>query len=54
MEKMITVAQAAELLNVHPNTIRNMIKDGRVTGYFIGKRILRLKPSEVVAALEAC
>lgn len=53
MEQMINVAEAAKLLNVHPNTIRNMIKDGRVTGYFIGKRILRLKPSEVVAAAEA-
>ena len=53
MEQMINVTEAAKLLNVHPNTIRNMIKSGRIQGYFIGKRILRVKPSEVIAAAEA-
>ena len=53
MEQMINVAEAARLLGVHPNTIRNMIMSGRLPGYYISKRILRLKPSEVLAIAEA-
>lgn len=47
---LLTTDQAAELLQVHPNTIRNMIKDGRLkakdlghaTGYRIRKRDLAI------------
>ncbi|MCC7356077.1 MAG: helix-turn-helix domain-containing protein [Candidatus Doudnabacteria bacterium] len=35
---LLTVRQAAEVLNVHPNTIRNWERDGVLAGVRIGNR----------------
>lgn len=35
---LLTVRQAAQLLNVHPNTIRNWERDGQLSAVRIGNR----------------
>jgi len=48
----ITINQAAELLRVHPNTIRNWIRDGIVRHYQVGRgyRVL-LKTEDIEKAI---
>jgi excisionase family DNA binding protein len=47
----ITINQAAELIQVHANTIRNLMAKGELKADRIGARIIRLKKSEVLALL---
>ena len=44
---LITIKQAAELLGVHPNTIRNWISDGRLQVERIGTRIIRIDKNQL-------
>lgn len=47
-----SIADAAEYLGVTPRTIRQMIADGRLTGYRNGPRLVRVDLNEVDAAME--
>jgi excisionase family DNA binding protein len=51
MPKLITQKQAADILGVTDRTIRNMIADGRLRGYALGSRVIRLRLDEVENAL---
>ncbi|WP_304113662.1 AlpA family transcriptional regulator [Mycolicibacterium bacteremicum] len=42
-----TLEQAGEYLGLTPRTIRQMIADGRLTGYRHGPRIVRVDLNEV-------
>lgn len=44
--RLAALAVAAEVLDVHPRTIRNWIFDGRLTGYRVG-RLLKVDLDEV-------
>lgn len=46
-----SIATAAEYLGVTDRTVRQMIADGRLTGYRNGKRLIRLDLNEVDAAM---
>ncbi len=46
-----TLKQAAEYLGVTDRTIRQMIADGRITGYRNGNRLVRVDLNEVDAAM---
>lgn len=46
------LAEAAEYLGVTDRTIRQMIADGRLTGYRNGPRLIRVDLNEVDAAME--
>ena len=46
--KRITIQTAAELLGVHPNTIRNFIIRGQLKAYRIGARIVRVSRQDVL------
>jgi excisionase family DNA binding protein len=48
---MITQQQAAEYLGVTDRTVRQMIADGRLRGYRVGPRLIRLRLDEVETAL---
>jgi excisionase family DNA binding protein len=48
----ITQQQAAEYLGVTDRTIRQMLADGRLKGYRLGARVIRLRLDEVEAALQ--
>ena len=47
----VSVAVAADYLGVDPRTIRNMLRDGRLQGYTLGHRTLRIRLSEIDAAM---
>ena len=50
-KKYISLEQAGEILGVHPRTVRRLISAGEISGYTLGKRILRVDQAEVEAVL---
>jgi excisionase family DNA binding protein len=50
--RLIGVPEAAEYLGVSQRTIRNMLCDGRLKAYRLGDRIVRIRKSDIDAALE--
>lgn len=48
----VTQREAGDILGVTDRTIRNMLADGRLRGYRIGSRNIRLKLNEVESALQ--
>jgi excisionase family DNA binding protein len=49
--RYLKLSEAAEYLGVTDRTIRNMIADGRLTGYRCGPRLIRVDLNEVDAAM---
>lgn len=45
----LTIAQCAELVNTHPNTIRNRIKDGKLPAMRLGRNIIRIDQADLEA-----
>lgn len=50
--RYVSIADAAEYLNVTARTIRQMIADGRLTGYRNGNRLVRVDLNEVDASMK--
>lgn len=50
--RFVSIAQAAEYLGVHWNTIRRWIAAGRLTGYSAGPRLIRVDLDELDALVE--
>lgn len=50
--RYVSIADAAEYLGVTGRTIRQMIVDGRLTGYRNGAKLIRLNLNEIDAAME--
>lgn len=48
----VKIAEAAEYLQVTDRTIRQMIADGRLTGYRIGARLVRVDLNQLDAAMQ--
>lgn len=46
--RFLTVPQAADLLAVHPSTIRRWINDGRLAAYRVGDKGVRLMLADVL------
>jgi len=46
------ISEAAEYLGVTDRTIRQMIADGRLTGYRSGTRLVRVDLNEIDAAMQ--
>jgi excisionase family DNA binding protein len=53
MSELMTMRQAADKYGVCYDTIRNYIRQGRLTAYRFGPRLVRLDPAEVETALLA-
>ena len=51
MEKLLSVNDVAEMLGLHPQTVRDFAGDGKLPGIKVGKA-WRFKPSEIEAYLE--
>lgn len=50
--RYVKIAEAAEYLQVTDRTVRQMIADGRLTGYACGKRLVRVDLNEIDAAMQ--
>lgn len=50
-QKFITIKEAADYLGFSTRTIRNYISQGRLTGYKVGARSIRIDKAEVDALL---
>lgn len=50
--RWVSQQEAAEYLGVTDRTIRQMIADGRLTGYRSGARLVRVDLNEVDAAMQ--
>lgn len=48
---LVGLASAAEYAEVHPRTLRRYIASGRLTGYRVGPRLVRVDLNEVNALL---
>ena len=51
VEKLLSVNDVAELLGLHPQTVRDFAGDGKLPGFKVG-RAWRFKPSDIEAYLE--
>jgi excisionase family DNA binding protein len=49
-DELLTVEEAADLVKVHPNAIRNAIRDGRLQAIRLGARIVRIRKRDLLAA----
>lgn len=50
---LLTTAQAAELLGVHPDTLRRLLADGRLRYLKVGRSV-RIEAAELDAFLQSC
>lgn len=51
-ERWLTVAQAAEVLQVHPETLREWLRTGRIPGTLLSRRAgYRIRASDLEAVL---
>jgi excisionase family DNA binding protein len=50
--RYVKIADVAEYLQVTERTVRQMIADGRLTGYRSGGRLIRLDLNDVDAAMQ--
>lgn len=48
----VSVTEAANYLGVTTVTIREMLRDGRLQGWTLGPRVLRIRRAELDTALE--
>ena len=52
LSEHLSIPETAEYLGVAERTVRVMIADGRLTAYRLGDRIIRLRRSEINAAMQ--
>ena len=50
--RYVKMSEAAEYLGVTDRTVRQMIADGRLTGYRNGSRLVRVDLNEIDAAMQ--
>lgn len=50
--RYVKMSEAADYLGVTDRTIRQMIADGRITGYRNGSRLVRVDLNELDAAMQ--
>jgi len=51
--RTLTVEEAAELLGVRAEAVRLFVREGRLEGFKVGRR-LRIRPAAVQEFLESC
>jgi len=48
LQELLTIKEAAKLINVHPNTLRNWEKEGKIQAVRIGSRRDRRYPKQLI------
>jgi excisionase family DNA binding protein len=51
-DRFVSVTEAAAYLGVDRLTVRHMLLDGRLRAYTLGPRVLRIRLSDIHAALQ--
>lgn len=51
--ELISVREAAELIGVHTNTIKNMIKREQLTAYRFGLRVIRVDRNQLLKVVQS-
>ena len=51
INKLLSINELAERLSIKPNTLRQMVRDGRVPAYKVG-RVYRFDPARVTEWLQ--
>ncbi len=46
-DELLPIKSAAKRANVHPNTIRNLIKSGKLKAVRIGSKIIRIHSTDL-------
>jgi excisionase family DNA binding protein len=49
---LLSLPEAARRLDVHPRTVRRYITTGRLRGYRLGPRLLKVELTEVLSLLQ--
>jgi excisionase family DNA binding protein len=49
--RLASISEAADYCGIHPRTIRRRISDGTITGYTVGKKLVRVDLNEIDARL---
>ena len=52
MTNLLTVTRAAEIVNVHPNTIRNWIRDGKLRHVRVGPKLIRIHREDLLVVAQ--
>jgi len=50
-DRFVSIAEAAEYLGVSVRTVRNLLYENRIRGHKLGPRIVRIRLSDIDAAL---
>jgi len=45
----LSITQSAELVNAHPNTIRNRVKSGQLPAMRSGRNLIRINRADLLA-----
>lgn len=48
LQELLTIKEAAKLINVHPNTLRNWEREGKIQAVRIGSRRDRRYPKQLI------
>jgi len=48
IQELLTIKEAAKLINVHPNTLRNWEREGKIQAVRIGSRRDRRYPKQLI------
>lgn len=51
LPELLTIKEAARMINVHPNTLRNWEKEGKIQAIRIGSRRDRRYPKQTIWAM---
>jgi excisionase family DNA binding protein len=51
-DRFVSVNQAAHYLGITSQSVRNMLADGRLKAWTLGPRVLRIRLSDIEAALK--
>ena len=52
-EPLLTIAEACSLFNLKPHVLRRAIKAGSIPTYRLGNRRIRVRASDIVAAIDS-
>ena len=51
--KLLTVQETAGYLRVNEDTVRTMVKVGKLPGFMVGQRCIRIRESDVIDLLNS-